>query len=300
MNNLSLNNSIFLVNPIAGKLSLNNKIKTIKNITEGTGAEILVSKSIENAIHIAKESMRKKKIVVACGGDGLQNLVAQQSIENNGIMAILPFGRGNDFASSLSINSVNDLIQSFSFPKLINARYVKIMFNNHYRISLTCAGVGLLSEAAYRAEKIPILKGMLLYSVAAILSFIFLKNHKYIVEFDEMTIEEELLILAGAASQYTGGGMHIAPDALKVKEMVNLLYSRKVNRFQAFNLLLGVFSGSHLKHSKVINIHTARLLVSTQSDSPWAPLVYGDGEYLGDLPVEISLGKKPLRVLVPK
>ena len=300
MNNLSLNNSIFLVNPIAGKLSLNNKIKTIKNITEGTGAEILVSKSIENAIHIAKESMRENKIVVACGGDGLQNLVAQQSIENNGIMAILPFGRGNDFASSLSINSVNDLIQSFSFPKLINARYVKIMFNNHYRISLTCAGVGLLSEAAYRAEKIPILKGMLLYSVAAILSFIFLKNHKYIVEFDEMTIEEELLILAGAASQYTGGGMHIAPDALKVKEMVNLLYSRKVNRFQAFNLLLGVFSGSHLKHSKVINIHTARLLVSTQSDSPWAPLVYGDGEYLGDLPVEISLGKKPLRVLVPK
>ena len=300
MNNLSLNNSIFLVNPIAGKLSLNNKIKTIKNITEGTGAEILVSKSIENAIHIAKESMRKKKIVVACGGDGLQNLVAQQSIENNGIMAILPFGRGNDFASSLSINSVNDLIQSFSFPELINARYVKIMFNNHYRISLTCAGVGLLSEAAYRAEKIPILKGMLLYSVAAILSFIFLKNHKYIVEFDESTIEEELLILAGAASQFTGGGMHIAPDALKVKEMVNLLYSRKVNRFQAFNLLLGVFSGSHLKHSKVINIHTARLLVSTQSDSPWAPLVYGDGEYLGNLPVEISLGKKPLRVLVPK
>ena len=35
MNNLSLNNSIFLVNPIAGKLSLNNKIKTIKSITEG-------------------------------------------------------------------------------------------------------------------------------------------------------------------------------------------------------------------------------------------------------------------------
>ena len=299
MNNLSLNNSIFLVNPIAGKLSLNKKIKIIKNIIEGTGAEILVSNSIENAIHIAKKSMRKNKIVVACGGDGLQNLVAQQAIENNGIMAILPFGRGNDFAYSLSINSVNDLIQSFSFPKLINARYVQVMFNNHYRISLTCAGVGLLSEAAYRAEKTPILKGMLLYSVASILSFILLKNHKYRVEFDESTIEEELLILAGAASQYTGGGMYIAPDAFKVEEMVNLLYSRKVNRFQAFKLLLSVFSGSHLKHSKVINVHTARLLVSTQSDSPWASLVYGDGEYLGDLPAEISIGKKPLRVLVP-
>ena len=93
--------------------------------------------------------------------------------------------------------------------------------------------------------------------------------------------------------------MYIAPDAFKVEEMVNLLYSRKVNRFQAFKLLLSVFSGSHLKHSKVINVHTARLLVSTQSDSPWASLVYGDGEYLGDLPAEISIGKKPLRVLVP-
>ncbi len=300
MNNLSLNNSVFLVNPVAGKLSLNKKIKKIKKIIEGTGAEILVSNSIDNAINIAKKSMRKNKIVVACGGDGLQNLVAQQAIENNGIMAILPFGRGNDFACSLSINSVNDLIQSFSFPKLINARYVQVMFNNHYRITLTCAGVGLLSEAAYRAEKIPILKGMLLYSVASILSFILLKSHKYRVEFDEKIIEEELLILAGAASQYTGGGMYIAPDAFKVKEMVNLLYSTKVKRFEAFKLLLGVFTGSHLKHSKVINIHTAKLLVSTQSNSPWAPLVYGDGEYLGVLPAEISIGKKPLRVLVPK
>ena len=97
-----------------------------------------------------------------------------------------------------------------------------------------------MSEAAYRAEKIPILKGTLLYSVASILSFILLKNHKYRVEFDENKIEEELFILAGAASQYTGGGMYIAPEALKLEEMVNLLYSKKVNRFQAFKLLSGV------------------------------------------------------------
>ena len=113
-------------------------------------------------------------------------------------------------------------------------------------------------------------------------------------------VNEELLILASAASQYTGGGMLIAPDALKEKKKINLLFAHKANHFQAFNLLIKVFSGQHLHHQLVKSSHSKCVKISTSSKNSWASLVYGDGEFLGNLPVSTSLGTEKLLVLVPK
>ena len=300
MINLSLDNSIFLVNPSSGKLSLKKKLKIISDIISGTKAEILISGSMEEASQIAKKNIKNKKIIVACGGDGLINIVAQEVISKNGVMAILPFGRGNDFANSIKIISPDDLRATSMSPRIFKARYLLISFDNYNRISLTCAGVGLLSEAAYRATKIPFLKGILLYALATIISFINLKSHKYKINYDRKIVNEDLLILAAAASQYTGGGMIIAPDAAKINSKLNLLYAKKVNRFNAFMLLVDVLKGVHLNHEAVSNLHTQKIAITTKSNNIWASLVYGDGEFLGNLPVKIELGKKNFNVLVPK
>ena len=300
MTNLTLDNAIFLVNPVSGKLSLNKKINIINEIIRGSDATVLVSDSVDDAISKCQSSMMNNRIVVACGGDGFQNIIAHQAIKNKGIMAILPFGRGNDFANSLNIKSSRDLINSFYYPKLFNARYIDVKFDNYSRISLTCAGVGLLSEAAFRASKIPILRGMPLYTIATLISFINLKNHKYKISYNNNVVNEELLILASAASKYTGGGMLIAPDALKEKKKINLLFAHKANHFQAFNLLMKVFSGQHLHHQLVKSLHSKCVKISTSSKNSWADLVYGDGEFLGNLPVSTSLGTEKLLVLVPK
>ena len=300
MINLSLDNSIFLVNPSSGKLSLKKKLNIISAIICGTRAEVKVSRSLEDASQIAKKYIKNKKIIVACGGDGLVNIVAQEVISKNGVMAILPFGRGNDFANSINIISPDDLRATFMSPRIFKARYLLVGFKNYSRISLTCAGVGLLSEAAYRATKIPFLKGILLYTLATIISFINLKSHKYKISYDRKIINKDLLILAAAASPFTGGGMLIAPDASKINNKLNLLYARKVNHFNAFRLLLDVFKGAHLKHEAVTNQHSQRIIITTKSNNTWSSLVYGDGEYLGNLPVKIELGEKNFNVLVPK
>ena len=260
----------------------------------------MISDSVDDAISKCKNFMINNRIVVACGGDGFQNIIAHQAIKNKGIMAILPFGRGNDFANSLNIKSSRDLINSFLYPKLFNARYLDVKFDKYSRISLTCAGVGLLSEAAFRASKIPILRGMPLYTIATLISFINLKNHKYNILYNNNVVNEELLILATAASKYTGGGMLIAPDALKEEKKINLLFAQKANHFDAFNLLMKVFSGQHLHHQLVKSSHVKCVKISTSSKNSWASLVYGDGEFLGNLPVSTSLGNEKLLVLVPK
>jgi len=294
-----LRNALFVVNPTAGKLRLPFKQKVVRDVLQGTDTQIAVATSETEAAELSGRAMSKGRLVVACGGDGLQNIVAHQAVDTGGIMTVLPLGRGNDFAMSIGITKPENVITALGSGRILNTRYLLVTFGNHQRICLTCAGVGLLSEAASRASRIPILKGSLLYAVAALASFVKLKNHCYQISCDGKEIEGRYLIITGAASPYTGGGMFIAPDAFKECGMVNTLYAGKVGRREAVRLLLKVFSGAHLDHPVITNRHFNEIILDTPSENRLARLVYGDGEYLGDLPVKLTIGSKPLHVLVP-
>ena len=214
-------------------------------------------------------------------------------------MTVLPLGRGNDFAASLKIHNANDTVLALKNNITHNARYIKVSFANHSRITLTCAGVGLLSEVAFRASKIPLLEGKLLYSVASLLCFVNLKCHSFQLKVDGEVTHQESLIIAGAATEYTGGGIFIAPHARQEPDLLNILSAGAVTRLSAVNLLNKAISGKHLSHPKVTNNYCAQCEIDSNTQDFWSKLVYGDGEFLGKLPVKLTLGIKPLRVLIP-
>jgi len=287
---------VYIVNPVAGKLSQKNKKRVIDSIDPRSNPEIIFSRSLEDAGEKASEFMSRRYLVVACGGDGFINIIAQKAIDCSCKMAILPFGRGNDFARSLNLHTLDKAVDAIRTGNFKSVSYLSVVFSNNSRISLTNAGVGLLSEASFRASKIPVLKGSLLYASAALISFINLKSHRYVVTSDAKKMEMENLILAGAASQYTGGGMYIAPDAKKFRDKLNLLFAKKLSRIQAIILLIKVFSGSHIFHNAVTNTHVGSVKIESLSSDRWSSIVSGDGEHLGDLPVTIHLGRKPLKI----
>ena len=287
---------VYIVNPVAGNLSKKNKKRVIDSIDPSYKPEIIFSKSAEDAGKRAHKFMSQRYLVVACGGDGFINLIAQKAIECSCEMAILPFGRGNDFARSLNLHNFDNAVNAIRNGKFKSISYLSVVFSNNSRISLTNAGVGLLSEASFRASKIPLLKGSVLYALAALISFINLKSHRYVVTTEVQKMEMENLILAGAASHYTGGGMYIAPDAKKFRNKLNLLFAKKLSRIQALILLIKVFSGRHIFHRSVTNTHVGSVKIESHSSDQWSSIVSGDGEYLGDLPVTIHLGRKPLKI----
>ena len=296
--NLKNKKIIFIVNPNSGKISNKNKLKIISDCIPNN-PDIFFPKNANETSKLSAEAFKKDQIVVACGGDGTVNLVANQAIIYDGIMSILPLGRGNDFAKFIGINSIKQFKSMLINSTILKCEYLDLNFENTKKICLTSAGVGLLSEAAYRASKTPVFQGILLYLIAALTSFINLKAHSYIVNFDKMkSLNEKLTILVAASTPFAGGGMHIAPDALKYENKVNLLYAKKVSRIQAIGLLSKVMSGNHLEHPKVNNLHVNNCLIETNDKNFWAPLVYGDGEHLGNLPVDIKKGQKRLKVLV--
>jgi YegS/Rv2252/BmrU family lipid kinase len=296
----SFDNPIFIVNPKAGKLTTHEKIKQIKACYSKKPPEFYFPKNINETEYLSKIAFKKNRLVIACGGDGIVNYVANQSIKYNGTMSILPLGRGNDFSKSIGILEPMDLKKALLKPKILNKKYLLLSFNDTRKICLTSAGVGLLSEAAFRASKIPFLQGGLLYGLSAIACFANLKAYKYSITFDgNPGIQEPLMIIVAASTPYAGGGMLIAPEAGKYKNKLNLLYAKKVSRIEAISLLKKVFPGKHLNHPKVTNMHLNNCEITTKETKFWAPLVYGDGEYLGNLPVKINIGKKPLNLMIP-
>ena len=64
MKTLSLNNSIFLVNPISGKSSLKKKIKIINNVIKGTKAKVVITNSEKDAKEKAAKYMQEKNILL--------------------------------------------------------------------------------------------------------------------------------------------------------------------------------------------------------------------------------------------
>lgn len=73
------------------------------------------TKEPAEGIGIARESARHFDVVVAVGGDGTANEVANGVIGSQASMGVIPTGSGNDFAQMLGMNdqiekSVDDII----------------------------------------------------------------------------------------------------------------------------------------------------------------------------------------------
>ena len=89
-----------LVNPISGGGTAAAKFAPLADRIREAGAavEIVATQSQQHAVDSARDASAKGDVVVAVGGDGLVRDVAEGVVGTGGTMAIVPAGRGNDFA----------------------------------------------------------------------------------------------------------------------------------------------------------------------------------------------------------
>ena len=298
METVSFKRTSFIVNPLSGKLTQNEKVKILKRYFNAQNSEIIICNSRIETANKTRQEVKKGSLIVACGGDGTINLIASEVIRSKGIMAVCPMGRGNDFAKNIGITSFEKAANAFFEKKCGEVKYLTLNFENNCEgIGLTCAGVGMLSTAAFRATQIPILKGKLLYLTAAIISLFRLRTYVYKLKMDEKSLKFNSIIIVVAAGAYTGGGLPIAPEANAHKNKLNLLVANSIGKLKALGLIRKVITGNHLSDPAVESRFGQSFKITTDSADKYGKYVYADGEYLGDTPVKISIGKEPLKVL---
>jgi diacylglycerol kinase family enzyme len=110
----------------------------------------------------------------------------------------------------------------------------------------------------------------------------------------EVKKAQPTLLAAFANTPTYGGGMQIAPRAQMDDGLLDVCVIGNVDPFKLACMFLTVYFGRHLNIREVDYFSAARLRVETEHPHD----LYADGEYVCRTPVEISIQRTALRVIV--
>src|SRR3954469_13556171 len=94
-----------IVNPTAGAGRAAKLLAPVEAELRSRGVRFHVERttSMDHARECSRHAAAAGEIVAAMGGDGLTGAVAGELRDGAGVLAVLPGGRGNDFARKLGI-----------------------------------------------------------------------------------------------------------------------------------------------------------------------------------------------------
>jgi diacylglycerol kinase (ATP) len=268
-------------------------------------------------------------VILIFGGDGTIHRHLNQLVKLGLPILVVPAGSGNDFARALGLRNVKDSIaawrsfraeqprgaanvrtidlgtitplESPSETELATVSRNSILGTKNYFCSV--AGIGLGSEVARRANKLPRWMrghgGYALSLAPALLRFAPFpmkiltqeSNGEWNTRSDQPTT-----LAAFANSGIYGGGMKIAPRAKLDDGQLDICMIAGMDPFKLACLFPTVYFGRHLDIRDVNYFQAARLRVETET-----PLeVYADGECVSRTPIEVAVEPSALKVIVPR
>lgn len=283
---------IFIINPIAGGGRARNAIPKILDRChqEKVQYRIIQTSKPKQATDIAKQFRDSKYVVVAVGGDGTTNEVMSGLVRSNATFGIMPYGSGNDVASSFCITPANSL--DILFQNRVQ-QYDVAMVNDTFFLGV--ASCGFDTEVNRTANQIPrFIKDATLYVVSILITLFRYQAPMLSVVLPTEIIEKKIMMLAVGHGDRYGGGMLITPKASRRDGLFDLCMVEKVSKFELVKLIPKVFRGLHITHPKVSYLQVPYLTIKGKG------LVYADGEYKTELPATYGFIKLGIQIVIPE
>jgi YegS/Rv2252/BmrU family lipid kinase len=282
-----------IVNPTAGAGRAARLLGAVEAELRGRGLRFRVVRttSMEHARECARSAAAAGEIVAAMGGDGLTGAVAGELRDGAGVLAVLPGGRGNDFARKLGIPS--DPVAACG---LLDGPARRIdLADAGGRAYLGILSAGLDSDANRIANATSLPLGTGVYAYAALRALAAWKPAHWTITIDGETREFDGYSVAVANSGVYGGGMYLAPDAELDDGRLDIVLWGNAPRRRCLVALPKVFKGTHV-HEPALRLLKGRT-VSFHADRPFT--AYADGDPITELPATVEVLPGTLRVLAP-
>ncbi|HEY6953178.1 MAG TPA: diacylglycerol kinase family protein [Bacteroidota bacterium] len=294
----------FIVNPEAGRGKSRKVDSILHSLLKPRGIDYELEKTTGElqAIRMAKESAGKFDAVVAVGGDGTSNEVANGLIGSNTAMGVIPTGSGNDFAVMLGMkdNIEHCVDQIFEGrTERIDTGAVRLEDGARQvttRKFVNSIGIGFDAVVAYESRQIKNLKGVPLYFVSVLRSLRKLKPHLFEMQTNGRSETQEYYLVCVGNGNREGGGFYVTPKANPSDGMFEVCTVRQVGLLRALRILPTILSGSHGRFKEVDFFNADKLSVG--SKRPF--VVHCDGEILGvnNSKAEVELHPGSLEVIV--
>lgn len=257
------------------------------------GAEhrTVVTHSIEHACEEAAAAASVEETVLALGGDGFVGPVAGALRHAPAALAVIPGGRGNDFARSLGLSSDP---RAAARAAVEGPERVVDVGTVDGRPFLGIASVGFDSDVQDIANATRLVGGSPVYVYAALRALAGWRHAAFEAVVDGKRHAVDGYAVAVANSGLYGGGMRLLPDARIDDGALDVLLIARHSKLGYLASLPKVFRGTHIEgnpHAEVVT--GARVELS--ADRPFR--IYADGDPIGELPAVVAVEPRCLRVV---
>ena len=294
-----------ITNPIAGKQKQSHLEVAVNLLkTRGIVPEIRLTSHRGDACLFARDEVKKKTdIVVAAGGDGTINEIANGLVGSAVKLAVLPIGTANVFSLEANLPSdphaAVDLLftgtaQNITMGHIrLRDRYRGHDITNHFMLM---AGIGFDGGVLADMRRSSIARwGRAAYVFTGIRVLSKYTHSPLTITVDQGTTIQGYSAVIGNAHYY-GGRFVVTPHASLVEDSLELCVFKNRGPLcmvkNVFTLLLHNQSSSR----DLFYCKAQAIAVS----SPDEVFVQADGDFLGMLPAQLSVGKSRLSVIVPQ
>ncbi len=316
---------VLIGNPVAGGGAL-KKIKSASTILKkrGFGVSLMLTSQKGDAERFAKQissefrvknsglkespaTYQPSLLVIAAGGDGTYNEVANGLAFSDIPMAILPLGTTSVLAKELRIPSDIEKAIDIALKGKINVvnigrityletdRYGLVSGHNT-RYFLLMAGIGFDADAVLGVnEKMKKYAGKVAYIFSGFRALIKYSPSLITLRWQDKSdnlagVDKGYVAIIGKGSCY-GGNFKITPDAKLTEPCFYVFLGHKNKRFDLLRYLAGIVSGRHLKFNDVSYFKAS--IIEIEGDAH----IQIDGDYLGRCPARIDVAMNALTVV---
>ena len=296
--------TLLLANPAAGRGRARRALARVAAYLreQGHAAEIVETASGEALERTAAQAAAAGYArVAALGGDGTFQGVVRGLLGTDVVLGLLPAGGGNDLAAALGIPR-DPVAAAHVFlgarPRsmdVLRARFA----GGKTAIYLGGGGLGLDAEAAALAEtKFRRLPGAARYLAGALWAAASFQPFNLHAEIDGKQIISDRAGLLLAAINNTptyGAGVRIAPDARVDDGLLEIVLVRQLSWLRLVEAIPLLLQSGRIHWPEIERYRGRQVVLHTNR-----PVAFqGDGEILGESPVEIEVLPAAIRVAAP-
>ncbi|WP_078555204.1 diacylglycerol/lipid kinase family protein [Bacillus alkalicellulosilyticus] len=292
---------VFIVNPISGNgraSAIWNQIEPILIERNHPYKVIFTQYPGHSTEAVLTLSPLRTKAVVAIGGDGTVHEVVNGLSQVKIPFGIIPAGSGNDYARAMKVPKDHLL----ALERILTGEKKKmdLLFVGE-KWCTTVVGIGFDGKVAEVANRSVIKKwlnalklGKFTYFFIVLKVLLQYRPTKVTITIDGTShIFDGVWLIAVANNPYYGGGMFICPEAQSDDGLLDVCIVHNVTKLQLLKVFPKVFKGNHITHSAFSLMKGST--VSVSSDIPI--VIHGDGEIIGETPIEVSIRKDGLDIV---
>ncbi|GAA1724201.1 diacylglycerol/lipid kinase family protein [Microbacterium paludicola] len=291
--------------------------------------------SADVALDNVRGRLSELDYLVVVGGDGMLHLGIQAVAATQIPLGIIPVGTGNDFAAAArlhtdSARAIEELVAGITAgttPRAVDLLRVEgtgVVDGGCWVADAVSAGIDAAVNA--RAGRMRFPRGSSRYVIAAIREILGYRSWVYRLTIEgvaptppqraeletfpgllmgarddhgehTLTWEQRGALVTAANGSTFGGGIRVASNARIDDGSLELVLARDVGRLTAARLFPLMIAGAHLRSPHLRAISARAVTIDSLDGPASSPIVYGDGEPIGALPIRVQVHRGALRLL---